>query len=600
MTVSREDTQARLDLQGAGATRHTPEQSYTVSDRFEELAEVYPNKTFLIYRDEKVTFSELNQKADQYSRLALSTGLNPGDTGAVMVENRPEFFYAWLGLAKAGITAALINTQARGAALSHALLETSSKCLFLGTECAELYTTVAESVTDIKVWALPDGENRIIPKGAEPITPALEKVSRNNLPEGLRKNIIGETPLFYVFTSGTTGLPKAAIISHMRWLGVGDGWSKLLGMTDEDVFYCILPLFHGAAGMSLVSNALSSNASIVLKRKFSASRFWDDVRQHNVTTTQYIGEICRYLVNQPEQPNDKEHTLKRMTGAGVSTEVWQRFIERFGEVEIYEGWGATEANCGIINVDCKPGSVGRIPFREKSNLRLVKYDLENDCHVKDENGFHIEAEAGEVGEALGMILNIPGLGAGRFEGYTDAEATEKKILRNVFTEGDAWFRSGDLLSRDEEDYYYFVDRIGDTFRWKSENVSTTEVSDALSSFEPAELINIYGVAVPDHEGRAGMAAIQLKNGEQFDGKAFYNEARGALPQYAMPLFVRIAEQSDLTATFKLRKVDLQKQGYCPDSFEDELYVQDAVEKTYVKYSTEALQKISIKPFEKKA
>ncbi|KEQ17436.1 long-chain-acyl-CoA synthetase [Endozoicomonas numazuensis] len=600
MTVSREETQARLNLQGAGATRHTPEQSYTVSDRFEELAEVYPDKTFLIYQNETVTFSQLNKKASQYSKLALAGGLKPGDTGAVMIENRPEFFYAWLGLAKAGITAALINTQARGAALSHALQETSSKCLFLGAECADLYTSVADTINEIRVWSVSDGETQNIPANAEPVEPALETVSRNVLPEGLRKNIIGETPLFYVFTSGTTGLPKAAIISHMRWLGVGDGWRKLLHMTDEDVFYCILPLFHGAAGMSLVSNALSSNASIVLKRKFSASRFWEDVRQHNVTTTQYIGEICRYLVNQPEQDNDKEHTLKRMTGAGVSTEIWQRFLERFGDVEIYEGWGATEANCGIINVDCKPGSVGRIPFKDKSNLRLVKYDLENDCHVKDENGFHVEAEAGDVGEALGMILNIPGLAAGRFEGYTNAEATENKILRNVFTEGDAWFRSGDLLSRDEEDYYYFVDRIGDTFRWKSENVSTTEVSDALSSYDPAELINIYGVAVPGHEGRAGMAAIQLKSGEQFDGKAFYHKAMRALPHYAMPLFIRIAEQSDLTATFKLRKVDLQKQGYCPNSFKDELYVQDVIEKTYVKYSTDALQKINIKPFEKKA
>ena len=366
MTISREITQARLDLQGAGATRHTPEQSYTVSDRFEELAEVYPDKTFLIYQNETVTFSELNTRANQYCKLALAAGLKSGDTGAVMIENRPEFFYAWLGLAKAGITAALINTQARGTPLSHALQETSSKCLFLGSECSDLFATVADTVTGIRICSVSDEETQNTPENGEPIGPALEQVSRNTLPEGIRTSIIGETPLFYVFTSGTTGLPKAAIISHMRWLGVGDGWSNLLSMTDEDVFYCILPLFHGAAGMSLVSNALSSNASIVLKRKFSASRFWEDIRRYNATTTQYIGEICRYLVNQPEQANDQDHTLKRMTGAGVSTEVWQRFLERFGDVDIYEGWGATEANCGIINVDGKPGSVGRIPFKEKS------------------------------------------------------------------------------------------------------------------------------------------------------------------------------------------------------------------------------------------
>lgn len=599
MTISREQTQALLDLQGAGATRHTPEQTYTVSDRFEELAEVCPDKEFLIDQEETVTYRQLDERANSYGLLALSAGLKPGDTGAVMIENRPEFFYAWLGLAKAGITAALINTETRGKALSHALKETSSKCLFLGNECSHHFETIQPDPA-IKVWTINDGVNKHELEGIEPITGALQKLTTKQQPSGLRDKVVGETPLFYVFTSGTTGLPKAAIISHMRWLGVGDGWSKLLGMTDEDVFYCFLPLFHGAAGMSLVSNALSSNASIVLRRKFSASRFWDDIRQHKVTTTQYIGEICRYLVNQPEQPNDKDHTLKRMTGAGINADTWERFLDRFGDINIYEGWGSTEANCGIINVDNKPGSCGRIPFKEKSNLRLIKYDLENDCHVLDENGFCVEAGPGEVGEAIGMILNIPGLGAGRFEGYTNEAATEKKVLRNVFSEGDAWFSSGDLLSRDEDDYYYFIDRIGDTFRWKSENVSTTEVSDALSSYEAAELINIYGVAIPEHEGRAGMAAIQLKSGKSFDGGQFYQQAQTHLPHYAMPLFVRISEQSDLTATFKLRKVDLQKQGYSPDAFDDELYVQDSQDKTYVRYSLEALNKLNIKPFSQQA
>src|SRR5690606_37857373 len=212
----------------------------------------------------------------------------------------------------------------------------------------------------------------------------------SNPPASLREGVIGEHPFWYVYTSGTTGLPKAAIISHMRWLGVGDGWKAMLGITENDVFYCFLPLFHGAAGMSLVSNAASAAAAIVLKRKFSASQFWADVRQHKVTTLQYIGEVIRYLVNRPVEPDEKHHTLKRMTGAGMTRDVWTRFEERFGNVEIYEGWGATESNCNMINVDNVKGACGRLPYKDRTNARLVRFDVEAEDYVRDANGHLVE------------------------------------------------------------------------------------------------------------------------------------------------------------------------------------------------------------------
>ncbi len=598
MTVSREETQARLDKLASGVMKHTPEQSYTVADRFEEHAQNIPDACFLIYEDQQISYGELNEQANRYADMAKKQGLQYGDAAAVMIENRPEFFYAWLGLAKLGVIAALINTEAKGKALQHALDTTNSKLLFLGAECiakVQSSDAVRARIDDheLEVFVIPDGgKDKLAPRiSAMDIRDHLSDADIANPDKALRKDVVGIYPLFYVFTSGTTGLPKAAILSHMRWLGVGDGWATLLGITAEDVFYCVLPLFHGAAGMSLVSNAVSAGASVVVRRRFSATRFWDDIRQYGITTVQYIGEIGRYLINQPAQENDKEHTLKYMTGAGLTPDVWKKFLGRFGDINIYEGWGSTEANCNMMNMDGVIGSCGRIPFKDRANGRLVKYDIETDTYPKDENGFLIECEAGEIGEWIGMILEIPGLAAGRFEGYTDEEATEKKILHDVFSEGDAWYSSGDLFTRDEDDYFYFVDRIGDTYRWKSENVSTTEVTEALGAYEAAEMINIYGIEVPGHEGRAGMAAIQLKPDMEFDPQTFYRLAEENLAAYALPQFIRVSDSSDLTTTFKLRKVDLQKQGFDLEQISEPLYVIDRQLETYLPFTEELVAKL---------
>lgn len=596
MTISREQTQAKLDKMADGAGVYKPEAPYSIADRFEELAISDGDRVFLIDGERRVSYAELNRMANRYASLGLRLGLKTGDSGAVMLQNRPEFFFAWLGLSKIGVTAALINTFAKDKALAHALSVTNSKILLVGEECLENFTNQPELLQQQSTLVIRDQGSSTLPKGCQWIEEQLETASDNNPDQSHREGIIGSSPAFYCFTSGTTGLPKAAIISHARWLGVGASWKNMLGIDSSDVFYCMLPLFHGAAGMSLTSNAIAAGASIALKRKFSASQFWQDVRRYGVTSTQYIGEVCRYLVNQPEQPNDQDHTLKRMTGAGMTPEVWRKFLKRFGDIQIIEGMGATESNCSLVNPDGKIGACARIPFRDRSNARLVKFDLDNNCHVRDANGFLVECEPGEVGELIGMILNIPGMAGGRFEGYTDPVATEKKILRNVFQEGDAWFATGDLLCRDEDDYYYFVDRIGDTFRWKSENVSTTEVTEALEDYDDAEVINIYGVKVPDHEGRAGMAAVQMRKGHSFDPKRFYDTATGKLPHYAVPLFVRVADQSDLTPTFKLRKVDLQRQGYSPDLVSEPLYALDHESRTYQPYSEAALKQLDVKSF----
>jgi fatty-acyl-CoA synthase len=286
-----------------------------------------------------------------------------------------------------------------------------------------------------------------------------------------------------------------------------------------------------------------------------------------------------------------------MMGAGLGSDIWTEFQERFGIERIQEGWSSTEANTSLINLDNRPGSCGRIPFKEMHNGRLIRYDVASGSHPRGDDGFCIECGVGEVGEFIGMIPNLPDSGAGRFEGYTSAEATEQKILRGVFADCDAWYRSGDLLRQDEEGYFYFVDRIGDTFRWKSENVSTQEVAEALGGYPKLQVANVYGVRVPGAEGRAGMAALVFPEFADFDGGSFYAHASARLPGYALPVFVRLSSEADMTTTFKLRKLDLQRQGYDPDTVDEPLFVLDAAARRYVPLTPASLARAGLPPFD---
>jgi fatty-acyl-CoA synthase len=361
-----------------------------------------------------------------------------------------------------------------------------------------------------------------------------------------------------------------------------------MGVRPEDCFYAFLPLYHGAASLSAGATAIQAGACLALRRKFSRREFWADVRRHRVTACQYVGEICRYLLAEPEQAHDRQHGLRMMVGAGLGAETWTRWVERFGPMAIYEGWGATEANTNTLNVDNRVGSCGRVPFWEKTNLRLLRYDIEAQAHVRDAQGRYVLCQPGEVGEAVGMIHNWPDILAGRFEGYTSAAATQAKILRDVFQPGDAWWSSGDLLRCDEDGYCWFVDRLGDTFRWKSENVSTTEVAEAFSDWPGLEAITVYGVQVPGAEGRAGMAAVVMAPGAAFDPADFWAHAMDRLPRYAAPLFVRVRAEADMTTTFKLRKVDLQREGWDVAVVNEPLWVRDDAAQTYVPLTPEAV------------
>ncbi|MDX1466049.1 MAG: long-chain-acyl-CoA synthetase [Halomonas sp.] len=596
-TVPMAETQAKMDRR-ARAALIRPDEAYTLADRLEEQATRFADRPLLMYGTRRLSYAEVDARANQVARVLADRGLSRGDVCALAMENRPEFFCVWFGMVKLGVVVAFINTQISGAPLAHALATTEAKAAVVGQECLDNFlghdADADAERPALPLWLLEDPElapPASLPEGVEAaLGDALEAASSEAVPASWREGITAETPTLLIFTSGTTGLPKAAIYSHMRWLSSGDVMVETIGAAPEDVFYCCLPLYHGAAATSVTSTALKAGAAIAVRRKFSVREFWPDLRRYGVTVCQYIGEICRYLLNHQAEAGD--HRLRCMMGAGLTAESWRRWVARFGHMDIYEGWGSTEANTNLINLDNRVGACGRVPDWDKTNFRLIRFDLESETHVRDEAGFCIPCEVNEVGEGVGMILD-----QARFEGYTSPEATEQKILRNVFREGDAYWRSGDLLRYDEDRYFYFVDRIGDTFRWKSENVSTQEVAAALDDFAGAELINIYGVRVPEHEGRAGMAAIVMQPGEAFDPDAFYALTERRLPRYAAPLFVRVASDADMTTTFKLRKVDLQRQGYDPERCGDPLYLRDDRAGTYRPYSRALLDALGLPPFQ---
>ena len=576
-----------------------PDARITVADWVEARAQEHPERDFVRFEERSLSYGELNAAANRVSHWAYGQGLGHGDVVALLMENRPEYIATWAGLAKLGVTAALVNTNLRGKALAHALETADTRTLIVGSELLPAAAALADEVDwPLRAWVSRDPADETdpaaapLPAGFRDLSAATDEEPDTDPDPSEREELRTGDNLFYIYTSGTTGLPKAARMSHLRFLGGGESTAFALKLRPGDVHYCALPLYHSAGGMMLVSSVLASGATIALRRKFSASQFWSDVREYGATHFQYIGEFCRYLVNQPPDAEDKNHRLRVAIGNGLRPDIWQEFQERFAIPRIIEFYGATEGNTVLINLENKTGSVGRFPLKALSNARLVRYDVENDTHVRGDDGLCIECGPDEPGELLGRIPDKPDGVLGRFEGYTSKEATDKKILRDVLAPGDAWFRSGDLLRQDAQGFFYFVDRIGDTFRWKGENVSTQEVAEILGGFPGLAMVNVYGVQVPGMDGRAGMAALVPEDPAAFEPTAFYRFVDEALARYAAPVFVRLLPEPDMTGTFKLRKVGLQQEGFDPGRVRDPLLVRDDEAGSYRPLTSEIAEEIT--------
>ena len=573
--------------------RLRPSSRRTLADLLERNATRYPDRPCVLYGEHRLSFAELNAAANRVAHWGQHAGFRRGDVVALLMANRPEYLVTWAGLAKLGVITALINTNLTGRALQHALGSSGAKRLILGAELCESFTSPGGGQPFEGPIFLSNEEGTAplpLPPGAENLVAELSGFPTHNPDPDLRRELRCGDDLFYIYTSGTTGPPKAARFSHLRFL-VSATLGGVAGYRPGHVVYCALPLYHTAGGAVAVGSAWTHGAAVAIRGRFSASQFWDDVRRYDATAFQYIGEFCRYLLNQPPSRRDREHRVEIAVGNGLRPDIWEKFQERFGIRRILEFYGATEGNTGLVNFTGRPGSVGRIP-RGFSRTRLIAYDLESEAHVRDARGFCIDCAPDQVGELIGQIDQSGKTGL-RFDGYTSAAETEKKILRNVFREGDAWFRTGDLLRRDEKRFFYFVDRIGDTFRWKGENVSTQEVAEHIAGFPGLELVNVYGVQVPEADGRAGMAGLVLREPERFDGRALYAWVDKGLPAYAAPVFVRLLQEADVTGTFKLRKVELQSEGFDPASVLDPLFVRDQAARAYVRLSPERFAGIQL-------
>ncbi len=560
--IAREATYIRSVGRTLWRMRHVkPDSPITIGRLIEDLARRMPHNPAILYEEDTLDYRALNQRSNRFANWARGLGVSRGDMIGLLMENRPDYIAAWIGLTKLGAVCSLFNTNLRGPALAHSLRVANARHLIVGSELIEAFAEVRQDLDQPPVpWVL-DGT-----QGGEDLGTALSAAGTG---DGIDGALRAKDLALYIFTSGTTGMPKAAKISHLRLLFMMYGFAGALNAKPSDRMYNVLPLYHSAGGICALGPALTTGGSVVIRRKFSVHEFWSDVHRYRPTFFQYIGELCRYLLNAPTSAHEQDHSLRAITGNGLRPEIWQTFQSRFRIPKIVEFYGATEGNVSMLNYDGRLGAVGRIPsyMRSLMPVRIVRFDVEREMPIRNADGFCIECESDEAGEAIGRISSDP---RQRFEGYSREEDTQKKILRDVFEKGDAWFRTGDLLKRDAYGYFYFVDRIGDTFRFKGENVSTNEVAEALGVIEGIKEANVYGISIPGMDGRVGMAALSVAPGFRLDGLAA--QLAGTLPAYAQPLFIRLRPELEITGTFKLRKVDLVQEGADPARIDDPLYV----------------------------
>ncbi len=538
----------------------------------EEVSQHQGEAVALISARECLTYDALAERANRYARWALAQNLTKGDTVCLMMPNRPEYMAVWLGISKVGGVVALINTNLRGAALAHCIDIVAPKHVIVAAELSdELRGALAHLATRPTIWSHGSGGGDFAR-----IDRSLENLSGAALSATERRAVTVADRALYIYTSGTTGLPKAAKVSHHRLMQWSFWFAGLMNTGPDDRMYDCLPMYHSVGGVVATGALLVRGGSVAIREKFSAQQFWDDIYKWDCTLFQYIGELCRYLVNGAEKPRAQQHRLRLCCGNGLRADVWEKFQEKFAVPRILEFYAATEGNVSLYNVEGKVGAIGRVPpfLSHRFPLALVKTDTATGEPARTANGLCVRCSADEVGEAIGKIQS-----GAEFEGYTDAAQSEKKIVGDVFERGDAWYRTGDLMRRDANGFYYFVDRTGDTFRWKGENVAASEVAAAIAAFPGIAEAVVYGAAVPGTEGAAGMAAVVVSGA--LDLAELRAHLARALPAYARPLFLRIQERIAVTATFKHQSTDLKRDGFDPAATDDAIYFDDPSRQAYV-------------------
>ncbi|WP_027522218.1 long-chain-acyl-CoA synthetase [Bradyrhizobium sp. Ec3.3] len=538
------------------------------ADVVEDWARRQPDHAALVTDDETISYDQLAKRINRYVRWARSVGLAKGDTVGMIMPNGVDYVAAWLGISRIGAVVALINTRLIGQSLAHCIDVAKPSHLIVAHDLTEALADARPHLNSAaKIWTHGDARSE------RSIDVALAALGDGPLSQDEHGDVTINDRALLIYTSGTTGLPKAASISHRRILNWGFWFAGLTGATPQDRLYDCLPLFHSVGGIVAPCSMLAAGGSVVIAEKFSATNFWPDIVRHDCTLFQYIGELCRYLLKSPPSEYENRHRLRLVCGNGLRGDIWEDFQARFALPRILEFYAATEGNFSLFNVEGRPGAIGRIPplLAHRFPAAIVKLDPDAGVPLRNADGLCVACARGEAGEAIGRIGSADE-GGGRFEGYTDAGETEKKILRNVFAHGDAWFRTGDLMQLDDKGFFHFVDRIGDTFRWKGENVATSEVNDAVRDCTGVVDATTYGVSIPGTDGRAGMSAIVVNEG--FDLATLAGHLAARLPPYARPVFIRISHELDATETFKQKKNQLAREGFDPGAITDPLYVME--------------------------
>jgi fatty-acyl-CoA synthase len=535
-----------------------PTSKTSIGKVFQARAARYGDRVFIRFGDQELSYREANATANRYAAVLASRGVGRGDVVGIMLRNSPNTVLLMLAAVKCGAIAGMLNYHQRGDVLAHSLGLLDAKVLVAESDLVEAVDECGGA-------------------GVEPLTiEDMERLAATaptaNPPSA--SAVLAKDTAFYIFTSGTTGHPKASVMTHKRWLSALAIFGGLgLRLKGSDTLYSCLPLYHNNALTVAIGSVINSGGTLALGKSFSASRFWDEVIASKATAFIYIGEICRYLLNQPAKPTDRAHKVRLIAGNGLRPEIWDEFTSRFGIARVCEFYAASEGNTAFINVFNVPRSAGWAALP----LAYVQYDPDTGAPLRGADGWVQRVPAGEPGLLLSPVNKLQ-----PFDGYTDPSASEKKLVRNAFRDGDCWFNTGDVMSPQGMGHAAFVDRLGDTFRWKGENVATTQVERALAADKSIEECTVFGVEIPRTGGRAGMAAIKLREGADLDGKALAHTVYDQLPAYALPLFLRLVESMEHTTTFKSRKVDLREQAYGP-GVDDPLYVLAGRDEGYVPF-----------------
>lgn len=567
----------------------TPDTPAGLGIAFEKAVKRHPHGMALLFEEQKFSYNQLNAWANQIAHYYLSLGVRKGDVIAVMLENRPEMIATVIGLAKLGVTAALVNTSQSGKVLIHSINLVKPIALIVGEECRAAVDEIRQAleIKEDRFYWFADQATSInhgtAPSGYVNLAKVIDHFARFNPPTTAK--VQGKDGLFYIYTSGTTGLPKAVIFTNSRWTLAYGTYGHVLALNKDDVMYVTLPLYHATGIVVCWCGVIASSGALAIRRKYSTSAFWQDVKKFDASAIGYVGELCRYLMDAPESDLEHGHRVKKMIGNGMRPNIWDKFKARFGIEEVLELYGSSEGNVGFTNLFNFDNTVGFSP----TPYAVIEFDKDKNEPILNAQGYCKRVKKGQTGLLIGKITR-----RSPFDGYTDQSKNQAVIIQNVFKQGDAYFNTGDLVRDIGFRHAQFIDRLGDTFRWKGENVSTTQVENIVSDYAKIASAVVYGVEVPHTNGRAGMVAVTLAENSSLDEQDLTDmltHFKAELPSYAVPLFIRIQEQVETTGTFKYLKNKLKTQGFNIHETQERILVWLPGQKSYTDLSPEIYENI---------